>query len=63
MYEVVKKLFEIYKPIDDITEVEVYERLLQVKMRNKEDPRTLFEQLASIKIDMKQEQTSCPRVR
>ena len=30
-------------------EVEVYERLLEVKMKRKDDPRTLFEQVASIK--------------
>ena len=47
-YEVVEKLLEIYKPKDNITEVEVYERLLDVKMKNKEDPKTLFEQVAAI---------------
>ena len=48
-HKVVKKLFKIYKPDDDITEVEVYERLLEVKIKRKDDPRTLFEQVASIK--------------
>ena len=48
-YQVVEKLLEIYRPSDNVTEVEVYERLLSVKMKNKkEDPKTLFEQVASI---------------
>ena len=30
-YKVVDNLFAVYKPANDVTEVEVYERLLQVK--------------------------------
>ena len=47
-YEVVNKLKEAYQPKDSVTEVELYERLLSVKMKAKDDPRTLFEQVASI---------------
>ena len=47
-YETVEKLQEIYQPRDNVTEVEVYEKLLEVKMKPKEDPKTLFEQVASI---------------
>lgn len=47
-YLVVEKLMEIYKPKDNVTKVKVYERLLEVKMKAKEDPKTLFEQVASI---------------
>ena len=47
-YKVVENLLEIYQPKDNVTEVEVYERLLSVKMKPKEDPKTLFEQVASI---------------
>jgi len=47
-YEVVNKLVEAYQPKDSVTEVKLYERLLSVKMKTKEDPRILFEQVASI---------------
>ena len=47
-YKVVEKLQEIYKPSDNVTEVELYDKLLSVKMKKKEDPKTLFEQLATI---------------
>ena len=39
---------EAYQPKDSVTEVELYERLLSVEMKAKDDPRTLFEQVASI---------------
>ena len=39
---------EIYQPKDTVTEVELYERLLEVKMKPKEDQKTIFEQFASI---------------
>jgi len=45
---VVNKLKEAYQPKDSVAEVELYERLLSVKMKAKEDARTLFEQAASI---------------
>ena len=44
----INKLKEAYQPKDSVTEVELYERLLSVKMKAKDDPRTLFEQVASI---------------
>lgn len=47
-YQVVEKLMEIYQPKDNVTEVEVQRRLLEVKMKKKEDPKTLFEQVATI---------------
>ena len=47
-YKVVEKLVEIYQPTDDVTEVELYNKLLQVKMKKKEDPKVLFEQIATI---------------
>ena len=48
-YQVVEKLLEIYRPSDNVTEVNAYERLLSVKMKNKkDDPKTLFEQVAPI---------------
>ena len=46
--EVVEKLKEAYQPKDGVTEVELYERLMSVKIEAREDPRTLFEQVASI---------------
>ena len=47
-YKVVESLKEIYQPKDSVTEVELYERLMNVKMKNKGDPKVLFEQVASI---------------
>ena len=47
-YKVVEKLMEIYKPEDNISEVEVYEKLMEVKMNKKDDPKVLFEQIAAI---------------
>ena len=47
-YKVVEKMMEIYKPQDTVTEVEVYEKLMRVKMKKKEDPKTLFEQVSAI---------------
>ena len=49
-YEVVNKSKETYQPKDSVTKVELYERLLSVKMKAKEDQRTLFKQVASYKI-------------
>ena len=42
-YKVIEKLLEIYKPSDNVTEVELYDKLLGVKMKKKEDPKGLFE--------------------
>lgn len=42
-HEVMEMIMEVYKPQDDITEVELYEKLLNVKMKKNEDPKTLFE--------------------
>ena len=47
-YKVVEKLKGIYQPKDSVTEVELYTRLMTVKMKTKEDPKTLFEQIATI---------------
>ena len=47
-HKVVEKLLKIYKPSDTITEVELYYKLLEVKMKKKEDPKMLFELLATI---------------
>jgi len=44
----VNKLKEAYQPKDSVTEVELCERLFPVKMKAKDDPRTLFEQVTSI---------------
>ena len=48
-YQVVEKLKEVYQPSDSITEVELYEKLNEVEMKKKDDPKTLFEQIAKIK--------------
>ena len=47
-YATVGKLLAIYKPDDTVTEVEVYEKLLNVKMKKNADPKVLFEQVAAI---------------
>ena len=47
-YSTAKKLMAIYKPKDNVTKVEVHTKLLQVKMKKKEDPKVPFEQVASI---------------
>ena len=47
-YKVVEALKDIYQPKDTVTEVELYERLMEVKMKSKEDPKIIFEQVASI---------------
>ena len=47
-YLTVEKLMAIYKPKDNVTKVEVYTKLLQVKMKKKKDPKVLFEQVALI---------------
>ena len=47
-YKVVEKLKEVYQPKDNITEVDLYEKLMAVKMKKKEDPKKLFEKIASI---------------
>ena len=46
--KVVENLESVYRPKDTITEVEVYTKLLGVKMKKNEDPKTLFEQIAAI---------------
>jgi hypothetical protein len=47
-YKVVEKLMEVYQPKDKVTTVELYDKLLKVKMQKKEDPKVLFEQVAKI---------------
>jgi hypothetical protein len=47
-YEVVEQLMAVYKPDDNMVEIEVYAKLHKVKMKKKEDPKTLFEQVAAI---------------
>jgi len=48
-HEVVNKLKEAYQPKDSVTEVELYERLLSVKMKAKNDPRTPVEMTSPLK--------------
>jgi hypothetical protein len=45
---VVELLFKKYKPVDTISRVEMRQRLNQVSMKNNQDPKVLFDQLASI---------------
>jgi hypothetical protein len=47
-YVVVDELFKRYRPVDIISRVEMRTRLNQVKMTADEDPRAMFDQLASI---------------
>ena len=47
-FEVMEKLKEVYQPKDSVTEIELHDLLMDVKMKKKEDPKTLFEQIASI---------------
>ncbi len=47
-YIVVQKLLEVYQPKDKLNTVELYDKLLKVKMKKKEDPKILFEQIAKI---------------
>jgi hypothetical protein len=47
-YLVVDALYKRYRPVDIIMRVEMRTRLNQVSMKTHEDPRTLFDQLASI---------------
>ena len=47
-YQVVEKMKDVYQPKDTISEVEVYEKLMSITMKAKEDPKTLFEQVAAI---------------
>jgi len=47
-HKVVKNLEAVYRPKDTVTEVEVYTKLLGVKMKENENPKTLFEQIAAI---------------
>jgi hypothetical protein len=47
-FEVVTKLLQVYQPKDKVTTVELYEKLLKVTMKKKEDPKALFEQVAKI---------------
>jgi hypothetical protein len=37
-YKIVEQLMEVYKPDGTMVEVEVYQKLLKVKMKKKEDP-------------------------
>lgn len=50
VYQMVERLIEIHRLKDNVTEVNVYKRLLQIKMKKKEDLKTLFEQVAAIHI-------------
>jgi hypothetical protein len=45
---VIDELFKKYRPVDIISRVEMRTKLSQVSMKNEEDPRVLFSQLASI---------------
>jgi hypothetical protein len=47
-YDVVDELFKRYRPVDIICRVEMRSRLNQVTMSADEDPRAMFDQLASI---------------
>jgi hypothetical protein len=47
-YVVVDELFKKYKPVDIISRGEMRTRLSQAKMKVEDDPRILFNQLASI---------------
>ena len=47
-HSTVQKLMAICKPKDNVMEVEVHSKLLHVKMKKKEDPKVLFEHVASI---------------
>jgi hypothetical protein len=47
-YLVVDALYKRYRPVDIIMRVEMRTRLNQFSMKTHEDPRTLFDQLASI---------------
>jgi hypothetical protein len=48
VYVVVDEVFKKYKPVDIISRVSMRTRLSQVKMKAEDDPRILFNQLASI---------------
>jgi hypothetical protein len=47
-YKVVDELFKRYRPVDIISRVEMRARLNKVHMKATDDPRVLFDQLASI---------------
>jgi hypothetical protein len=47
-YKVIDELFKKYRPVDIISRVEMRTRLSQVHMKAGEDPRVLFNQLATI---------------
>jgi hypothetical protein len=47
-YRVIDELFKKYRPVDIISRVEMRTRLSQVSMKQDEDPRVLFNKLASI---------------
>jgi len=47
-YKVVQKLMEIYMPIDTVTDIELETKLMAVTMKPKDDPKVLFEQIATI---------------
>ena len=41
-------MVEIYKPTHDVTNAEIYESLLEAKMKLQDSPKTLIEQMALI---------------
>jgi hypothetical protein len=45
---VIDELFKKYRPVDIISRVKMLTKLSQVRMKNEEDPRVLFSELASI---------------
>ena len=47
-YVVIDELFKKYRPVDMISRVEMRSRLNNVSMKANDDPRILFDQLASI---------------
>jgi hypothetical protein len=47
-YKVIDELFKKYRPVDIISRVEMRTRLSQVHMKAGDDPRVLFNQLATI---------------
>jgi hypothetical protein len=47
-YRVIDELFKKYQPVDIISRVEIRTRLSQVTMKSEDDPRVMFNQLATI---------------
>ena len=60
-HKVVEKLLKIYKPSNTITEVELYYKLLEVKMKKKEDPRRCLSCLLPFKIGTTMERARLKR--